>query len=263
MKLLILALLLPLSLAAQEKPPSEKQEKDKTTWDKVKESSSDALDKTKDVLEKGYDKSKDVLKSTGEVLASAKDFRAERHWIITGNYSYLDMMVPGKYGLTVGYVKDPANTYELDYMRGSFGLGWLGVDIGTIKEQRLSLLWRSYNKRNTFNYQMGLNYNIFDVHLGSKLINKLVGANYDYSVMNIETLGISWGLGHRWQTKGGFVWAFDWLQVHMPIVVLRQDTPFIDATPDNNDRDNAKTTVNIIKRFPRVVALKLQLGFTF
>lgn len=233
--------------ATEEKPAEEK-----STWEKIKETGNDVLEKTKETAEKA-----------SEQYNLISLYRGKRTWVITGNYSYFDLIVPGKYGVTVGYVKDAGNTYEIDYMRGSLGFGWLGIDIGSITEQRLALLWRSYNQRNTFNFQMGVNYNKFEIKVGDTLLNKVAGAKTDYDVMDIQTLGLSWGIGNRWQTKGGFVWAFDWLQLHVPVVTIREHTPFIDATTDQEDREDAQSAVKIIRHFPRLAALKFQIGFSF
>ncbi|MGE4133625.1 MAG: hypothetical protein AB7F86_18455 [Bdellovibrionales bacterium] len=222
------------------------------------------LDKVEDATEQALEAGKEKVNQFGQALSEMRQRREERQWLITGNYSYLDLWIPSKYGVSVAYVKSAEDTYELDYMRASYGLGWFGVDLGEVTEQRLALLYRSFSKRNSFNFQMGVNYNKFAIHIGNDLLAKVSGnSNLDYSLMQIETLGLSWGLGNRWQTKGGFVWSFDWLQLHIPLLKLTEKTPFIDATTDSSDRDDAKTAVKLIRYFPRIVALKVQLGFTF
>jgi hypothetical protein len=223
-----------------------------TTWEKVKETSSEAVEKT-------FEK----VGEAQQAISTPRQSRAERKWVINGNYSYFDLLIPGKWGGTVGYVKDASNTYELEYMRGSWGLGWLGVDIGKVTEQRIAAVWRTFGERGTFNYQMGLNYNIFNVEIGNTLLSKITGDRTRYEVMNLETLGVSWGIGNRWQTRGGFLWSFDWFQLHVPVVTTKQNTAFVEATPNQEDRDDAKTAVRWIRHFPRIAALKFQIGFSF
>jgi len=279
MKYLILALLLPFAVHAQ-KPAAKKAEpkkveaptvEEKTTWEKVKDTASEAgedikkgSEKVIEGSEREFEKAKESLAPVTESFASAKDFRGARSWVITGNYSYIDLLIPSKIGLTVGYVADAANTVEIDYMRGSLGFGWLGVDIGSLTEQRLALLWRSYNQRNTFNFQMGVNYNHFRVHIGDELLRRVTGnPAVDITVMEFQTLGVSWGMGNRWVTRGGFVWGFDWLQIHVPVATLKEKTPYIDAASNQEDKDDAETASKIIRNFPRIVALKIQLGASF
>lgn len=208
-------------------------------------------------------KSDSVTETPVDTKATVRDFRSQSQWTVTGNWSYLDMWMPSKIGFTIGYLQDPQNTYELDYMRGSFGLGWMGLDIGGFTDQRLSLIWRTYAARNSLNFQWGVNYNKIDVQVGSQLLSKIAAQNTQYSLIELETLGLTWGLGNRWQTKGGFVWSVDWFQVNLPLLILKSKAPFVDATPDARDRDNAQNAINLITRIPRLVAFKVQLGLAF
>lgn len=249
MKHFILVLLLPFAVHAQ--APA------KSTWEKAKETATEVGQDIKEGTEKAAEK-------VEQTLSEARENRGSRGFVITGNYSYVDLIIPSKYGVTVGYVKDASDTFELDYMRGSISTGWLGVDIGSITEQRLALLWRSYNQRNTFNFQMGVHYNQFRVHIGDELLRRVTGnPAVDITVMEFQTLGVSWGLGNRWTTKGGFVWGFDWLQLHIPVTTLKEKTPYTEYATNQEDKDDAETASKIIRNFPRIVALKIQLGASF
>lgn len=254
------AFILALPLIAYAETPTKAdapKSEDKSTWEKVKDTASDVGQDIKEGTEKAIDQAQ-------VAMATVRDNRAERHLVVTGNYSYIDLIIPSKWGVTLGYVHDAANTFELDYMRGSISTGWLGIDIGSITEQRLSLLWRTYAQRNTFNFQLGVHYNQFKIHIGDELIGRVPGAPaFDYTFMEYQTLGLSWGLGNRWVSKNGFVWGFDWFQIHLPLSTLKQNTPYLDAVSNNEDREDADTAGKIIRHVPRLVALKFQLGFSF
>lgn len=238
----LLVLLLPLIVHAQT-PPAEEQ---KTAGEVIEDTAEKAVTETK------------------KVLSAAKDHRADSRFVITGNYSYIDLLIPSKIGFTAGYVTSAANTFELDYMRASLGFGWMGLDIGSLTEERIALLWRSFNKRNSFNFQSGIHYNKFRVHLGNDLLARVTAnPGFDFTFMEFETLGLSWGLGNRWQTKSGFVWGFDWFQIHVPLVKLNEKTPYLAAATNAEDREDAEDASRVIRNFPRLVALKLQLGFSF
>lgn len=199
---------------------------------------------------------------TDSILSS--DQRGFKKLSVYANYSYIDLFIPSKLGMTLAYAKSPASVYELDYMQGKIGYDYFGVNLGEIKEQRISLLWRSFAKRDTFNFQMGVHYNKVNVHLGDDLLSQVVpGTDLDYTLMTLETLGVSWGVGNRWQLRNGLTLGGDWFQLHVPLLTLREKTDFIQATSDGDDRDDAKYLVRLVKYFPRVVLLKLQIGFAF
>jgi hypothetical protein len=149
-------------------------------------------------------------------------------------------------------------------MRGSLGFGYFGVDIGKISEERFGLLWRSYNRRNSFNFSTGLYYNKLDVNLGSKMLASVSSSQRaNVEVMELETAGVSWGLGNRWQTRSGFVWGVDWLVVNIPLWIIKQEHPFLDESNDENARKNARDALRVFRRIPSVGTLKIQLGFSF
>ena len=240
-----------IGFAADAEEAAEKTEP--STWEKVKDQSAKALDYTGD-----------KLKEVGTALGQTQTHRAASAWSIHGNYSIFETWVMSKYGLTLGYVYSPSSVFELEYMRGSLGFSALGLDIGKIEEQRLSLLWRSYGKRNAFGLVMGLYYNKLEAYLGDELLKSVSGnSNAKIDLMELNTIGASWGLGNRWQSKRGFVWGADWFTIHVPLVTLKESTPYIDATNNSTDRDNAKSTFNTLKRIPEFAVAKIQLGFSW
>lgn len=242
----------PVEPTAMPSPNEEAPAAQPTTWEKVKEGTGEAVDY-------GIEKTQDLARSLGKTYLR----REATKWSVTGNYSLFEMWVLTKYGFTVGYNRSTASTYELEYMKGSIGFGYFGIDLGEISEQRLAVRWRSYNKRNSFNFTTGLYYNWIDVHLGSDLLSSVSGYQAKVDVMELQTLGVSWGLGNRWQTSGGFVWGADWLTIHLPLITTKQEHPFIDASNSAAARDDAQDALKIFRRIPSLAALKIQLGFSF
>jgi len=257
--------------SAEPAPSSQKAEtKDKKepeepgTWEKVKEKSGEAYEYSKEkageAVDYGAEKSKDLRRSLG----AARERRGNSQWTFTGNYSLFEMWVLTKYGVTVGYNRSPSSTYEFEYMRGSLGFGYFGLDIGKISEERFALLWRSYGRRNSFSFVSGLYYNKLDVHLGSDLLASVSGQDRaKVDIMELQTVGLSWGVGNRWQTSGGFVWGADWLVLNVPVWIVKQEHPFIDSSNSAEARDDANDTMRILRRIPAVAALKIQLGVSF
>nr|HMN69337.1 hypothetical protein [Bdellovibrionales bacterium] len=167
-----------------------------------------------------------------------------------------------RYGLTVGWNRSGSSTYEFEYTRGSLGFGYFGVDIGELAEQRFALNWRSYGRRNSFNFVTGLYYNELEIHIGSKYLTTVANVP-EVDLLKLNTIGVSSGIGNRWQTKKGFVWGADWLVVHVPLTVTKEQNKFINETRDPDDRGDVDSGMKVLRRIPALAGLKVQLGFSF
>lgn len=186
------------------------------------------------------------------------------NWLAMGSYSYVDLWVPGKFGVLVGYALNEKSWVEFDYARANFSTGWVGIDLGRVVEQRAVVQWRYFPNSGRFNYFLGANYNHLEVTLGDSALNTVTALDTsEYELMQLSSLGISAGLGHRWVFGSGFTVAVDWLHVHVPVFGLREDAPFRDATTDPVRRSEADDLIRFVQRFPRIAALKLQLGIRF
>lgn len=206
----------------------------------------------------------DDSKAFGRTLGAARLNRQDTKWTVAANYSLFDMWTLTKYGLTVGYNKDATTTYEFGYSRGSLGFGYYGINLGSIDEQRLSAAWRTYGQRNSFSFVTGIYYNELDLHLGSAALDTVMGSQRSrVDLLKINTVGLSWGIGNRWQTKSGFVWGGDWVTISVPVWIVKQEHPFVDATNNERYREEAQDALKFFRRIPELAALKVQLGFSF
>lgn len=188
----------------------------------------------------------------------------DKKWAVTGDFSYLDLWVPGKLGLSAGYRWDMSNMIEINYLNGSLSGGTFGIDLGRIVETRASLVWRRFPSQRAYNYFFGINYNDLELVIGEVALASVAAANpEDYELLKLTTMGLSAGLGHRWVFSSGFTLAVDWLQVHVPLTTLTENAPFRDATTDPDRRKEADDLIRYVKNFPRIAALKLQLGISF
>ena len=193
-----------------------------------------------------------------------RENRALNNWGVTGNYSLMEMWVLTKWGLSASYTNNPAWTYELEYANGSLGWGYFGIDIGRIKEERVSVLARSFSKRNSFNFLYGVFYNKLDFRLGKELLDAANAANSnEFDSAEVTLAGLTWGFGNRWHTRKGYIVGIDWLTINLPFSVIQQHAPFLKRSQDENDRKDFKDSLDFIKRFPSIGVLKFQVGLTF
>lgn len=188
----------------------------------------------------------------------------EKRWLFMGIISPVDMWIPGKYGISATYMSTPYTDYEIEYLRGTFGFSFLGEDLGEAIEQKLSLLTR-YFINDHFNYFAGVNYDYLEVNLKNSYTNTVTAtsASQDYTYLELATLGVTLGVGSRWQTSAGIDIGVDWLQLEMPLIRLKQYSPFLDLSGDAAKTDEVADAIRRVRDNPRFAALKFQVGISF
>jgi len=191
-------------------------------------------------------------------------FDPDKKWLASLVLSPFDMWIPLKYGFSVTYMANESVDYEFEYVRGSFGFEFLEEDLGTVTEQRASLLTRIF-PNDTFNYFAGLNYNYTEVDLRTSFTDTVPAgsSDEDFTLLQLGTLGVTLGVGHRWRTTSGVDIGVDWLQIQMPLIRLTQYSPFIDLSGDAEKSDAVAETIRRMRDSPRFTALKFQAGISF
>ncbi len=219
------------------------------------------LEKAKEaVVEKVEETSSKVEKS----VENSRSFRGRADYFALASYSPLDLLIPSKIGVTAGVVNHVDKTWELEYLRGSISVPFIVEDLGKMTDERISIIGRAYSETNSFNFSYGLSYYDFSLRLGSDILNRLGGGGYpSVDVIQIQSLGLNFGLGNRWSISRNTILGVDWFSWSQPLYTLKKDTAFLDRATDANDRDNVDTLVKIVSSFPRFSLLKVQLGVYF
>jgi hypothetical protein len=247
--LILSLLLMPIVLQAESDTISELQV--------ATEAPEAPLEKTKEAIHETSDK-------VVVALGGAQERRAKASTIVLGNYSPIDLLIPGKIGLTVGWIQDVDRTLELEYLRGSISVPFIIEDLGKMTEQRISLIRRSFMGNNSFNFSYGLSYFDFSIHLGDKLLNRLSGGTYpSVDLVDIESVGFNLGLGNRWSFNHNITFGIDWISWAQPMVVTKKQSAFLTYASNSQDRDDVEGGIKFISYFPRLTLLKLQLGILF
>lgn len=155
-------------------------------------------------------------------------------------------------------------SWELSYARGSISSPFFLVDIGSVSDTHMSLLYRSYSKRNSFAVIYGLNYYNFDAHLGGKYLSSISsGDPREYNLLSVKSFGVTFGLGNRWQLRNGLSLGVDWFHLNIPLSVFEADADYLRSNADQDDKNEIDDVLNILKRVPTFSLLKLQVGYTF
>lgn len=261
MMFIVLMLISSLSAEAQNENASGAGSK---TEPIVLEENSDFEDANEETAEETA--GENVAKTANPAVEEVKLTRLHRgttEWTVLGNLSALDTWIPMKWGVSVSYNPDENASWELEYLRGKISYGVLVEDIGSISDQRFSLLRRSYSERNSFNFAYGIFYNSLEASLGSEYLATVSGNPRAYETVKVETLGVSWGMGNRWQTQGGFVWSFDWFLLNVPLVVLESEASFLKASTSESQKKDVRDILKFFEDYPTFAIVKIQLGMSF
>ncbi|MCO5114319.1 MAG: hypothetical protein M9899_09090 [Bdellovibrionaceae bacterium] len=208
------------------------------------------------------DAAQGAVNYVSNVIGESKVRRANSDWLVLVNYSPIDILLPNKYGLTLGWIVDPSTTYELEYVRSDVSIFF--DEIGSLSEERISLLKRSYKSRNSLNITYGLVFFNFGVHLSDALMDG-ISPIYASTARELvqQSLGFHIGVSNRWTIKKNMTFTVDWVSWSQPVFELYKYERFTDHTSDHNDKDDVKKVMRFASYFPRLTFLKMQFGMSF
>lgn len=249
MKLIIAFILVSQALFAEEKPKTE----EKSMGTKVEEASGKLGEAVNDAADK--------VKTT---MAQTRENRESTHWTLSAHITPFTLWTMMDYGVSASYHPSAKVAYELDFTTGQLGFGYFGVDIGRLRERKYSFIRRSYSDRNSFHFATGIFINDLDVKLGNKYLSA-VAANRrsEVDLLQIQTAGLTFGLGNRWQFKSGAVFGLDWLMINLPVWTISQKHPFLDASGNQDYVDDIQSALKLFRHIPTLALLRIQAGYSF
>ena len=204
-------------------------------------------------IEKAAEEIKDQVRNT--------DFHREHsHHTFMGGYEFLSTWLPFKLTAGYTYIFNKEWSLEAEVGRGAFGTGVFGIDLASVTEYRYSLLARRY-KGNSFNTIFGIYKDNFRGKLGSDMLDDMTDTSIDD--FRVEVVGVTVGLGNRWQWGNGFTLGVDWIRMNAPIFGSKIDDDVLDNIENDSDRDTIKSGIDKVSKVPTFVLLGLYLGYTF
>lgn len=211
---------------------------------------------------------KDVKKSTDQVAAQvslSRQRRSESNYFAFADYSLIDLVIPNKYGATIGLFQDADRSWELEYLRGSVSVPFIISDLGEMTDQRISLIRRSYAGRNSFNVSYGFSYFDFSMHIGDDMLGRITAGAYPSSIdlIRLQSLGFNLGIGNRWTFNRNITLGIDWIAWSQPVLITKKDSAFLDYASNSEDKDDVEKGLNTVSYFPRLTFLKVQFGILF
>lgn len=227
--------------------------REKSLWQKTQE-------KGKNLLKAGEREAEKVSENFGGTRTRREQ---SRHQIL-GTYSLLDTWIPSKWGASYAFTPSPRGSWEIEYLRGTLSIPFIIEDFGKITDQRLSVFYRSYSDRNSFSFLYGINYSSFKAQLGIDYLSTVSGGNVgQVDLVAIETLGLTWGVGNRWQLNNNVLIGLDWFTIYIPVITLESQADFLSANASEKRKEEIRDALDVIERIPTFAALKFQLGIAF
>lgn len=180
------------------------------------------------------------------------------------NYSYLDMMVPGKFGGALDLIQK-GNIYELEYLSASKSPMMIS-QLGNFGDQRISVLYRSFGARKSFHWFSGISYMSTNLEFGNELIGKVTGNFPYYDAFKIEAVGLQFGIGNEWifsYGKFAVPCRIDWFSVTQPVSILKREAPILDYVNDSGIREALDNAIRFVSWVPHFMLLKVSVGLAF
>ena len=225
--------------------------------------SSCAFAEEQNTQEKIVEAFKEGKEQVVQALSHSRLVRQNSNYFATGNFAPVDLILPSKFGVTLGTVTNADYTWELEYLKSSVSVPFLVDDIGEMTDERLSLIRRNYFGTETFNLSYGLSYNKFKVHIGSKYLAYIATNIPDADLMEIESLGFNVGIGNRWIFSNRWMVGVDWASWSQPVFTTKYNNKYSDYATDEDSKDTVDTVAKLIRWVPRISLLKLQVGYSF
>lgn len=265
---LLLSLTLSQALEAQNKdiprtlPKKKKslEQKTETPINEVEASQSGEVEKTENSFNKAIEATTETV---NKALSTTQNMRSESTAFVFLNYSPIDLIIPNKYGATLGLTQSVDQTWEFEYLRGSVTVPFVVKDLGGMTDQRYSLIGRSYLGTNSFNISYGLTYFDFAITLGNEYLSQVSGNIPSVELIDLESIGFNLGIGNRWIFDNHISFGIDWIAWSQPVIVTKKSSAFLEYASEGSQKSDVNAALDLISYMPRFTFFKIQLGLTF
>lgn len=203
---------------------------------------------------------KEQIQEVPQQVSGSDLYRDQSLGSVMLGYQVLTTWIPFKWTASYNHIFNKKWTAELEYTRGNFGIGAFGFDVASVSENRYSLLARRY-LGNSFHWILGAFKNDFHAELGSSIVNDMTNTSIDD--FRVQGIGVTVGIGNRWQWGNGFTLGLDWIRMNVPLLDKKVDNKVLDRIDDNSDLSTVKKYIRRIENVPTFVLLGINLGYTF
>lgn len=176
-----------------------------------------------------------------------------------GGFQFLDTWVPAK--LTASYTQILSRNFslELEFATSERNIDILGRDIGTLTEERWALLLKYY-VGTSFYINLGPYINELTLDIGDDIVN--ASGNRINDKASLSLVGVSFGIGNRWQFNNGFTLGVDWFRINQPTGTYKVSERIVKDL-DADDADDVKETNKLFRNIPSFTFFGVNIGYTF
>lgn len=206
-------------------------------------------------VEKVMESKKEVPEEITEIFTTA-ELRSKTTGTAMIGYQYLASWIPSKKTLSYTHIINQKWSLEGEYSWSSLDIPMVAIDLGGIKEKRYILQARNY-MGNSFNFTFGAVLNDLSARLGNDFVSQ------SNAHIGIQNIGITAGMGNRWQWKSGFTFGVDWVKGNMPVVTTSVDDKVLDSLASKTQRNDIKKVISAFNHLPTFVLLGVNLGYSF
>jgi hypothetical protein len=192
--------------------------------------------------------------------STSESLRGVSRGTVMLGYQWITSWLPSKKTFSYTHIFSQRWTFEGEYSSQTINTRFIGVDLGEISERRTTLHARRYFG-NSFHLSFGAVFSTFEARLGSDFVDNL--GNPVRSSFRAENLGLSGGLGNRWQWDNGLTFGVDWLRLNVPLLEMQVNDNVLDSLDGPGNRQDVKDVLRTFNRIPTFVLLGLDLGYTF
>ncbi|HXH75164.1 MAG TPA: hypothetical protein VNJ08_09385 [Bacteriovoracaceae bacterium] len=187
--------------------------------------------------------------------------RKESNGTVMVGYQLITTWIPSKKTISYTHIFNKKWSLEGEYAWSTLDVPFVGVDLGAISEKRFSLM-AQYYPGNSFYFSFGPYFNDFEAQVGSDILNNVSGTRTTSS-FGVEGIGLTTGMGNRWQWDNGFTLGMDWIRLNVPLIVTDVDSQILTAVTNKEDDKDIRKVIQRFNRIPTFVLFGLNIGYTF
>lgn len=192
--------------------------------------------------------------------SSTRTNRANSLGSVMVGYQLITSWLPSK--KTVGYthIFNEKWSLEAEFTWSSVSDPVFWLDIGEVREERFYLQARRY-AGNSFNFSFGGTFSNFRAKLGSDFLGD--SGEELTSSFGAENIGVTGGIGNRWQWSNGLTIGIDWIRINVPVISTYVRDDVLDAVAEDDEQDDLEGVIETFNRIPTFVLFGLNIGYTF
>lgn len=193
-------------------------------------------------------------------MTSSRENRDDSTGSIMVGYQLITSWLPSKKSVGYTHIFNEKWSLEGEYSWSTISDPLFWIDLGSIREERFILQARRY-VGNSFHFSFGAAYSEFNAKLGSDFLDDF--GNELRSSFEAQNVGLTGGIGNRWQWSNGITVGIDWIRINVPVMSTYIRDDVLDSISEDDEQEDVKDVIDTFNRIPTFVLFGLNVGYTF